>query len=323
VYVPFGGLYGDCGTYHGWVVGIDPANPTRQTAFATPGNESGIWAPAGISSDGMRLFVSTGNGATGTSMGEYVLRLSTGASGLAFMAGDATSYFTPSNRSALDSADVDISSNAPIVLADQAGTDTPHLLFQGGKAGVGYLLDRDNLGGTGAGDGIRNEGVFSAQVSSGGVYGATASWSDGTNTYVFVPVHGNRASPCTGSGGVVALRLTTMGTRSTFATAWCSAPAGEGAPAVSSNGASDGILWVAYAGGGTFRAYNIADGTDVYSTTDATAIRKWVPHNIADGTDVYSTTDATAIRKWVPPVVADGRVFVTGSNTVSMYRLLR
>ena len=51
VFVPFGGLYGDCGMYHGWVVGIDVANPAQQVAFATPGRGSGIWAVGGSAMD--------------------------------------------------------------------------------------------------------------------------------------------------------------------------------------------------------------------------------------------------------------------------------
>jgi outer membrane protein assembly factor BamB len=299
IYVPFGGLWGDCGPYHGWVVGIDPATPTHQTSFATSGSESGIWAPAGIASDGTHLFAATGNGVDPSPMGEYVIRFDTGPTGPTMTTG-TSSYFTPSDRVSLDRGDTDIGSNGPVVLPDQTGTTTPHLLFQGGKSGIGYLLNRDNLGGMGMGDGTHNEGVFSAQVSNGGVYGATAAWSDGTHTYVFVPVQGGRPAPCSGSLGVVALRLGAVaGGASNFSTAWCTASGAEGAPAVSSNGNSDGILWVATAGSTTVRAYDISTGMMI-----------------------WSANDAATIRKWVPPLVVDGRVFVTGTNTLTMYRLL-
>src|SRR5262249_46495889 len=35
LYVPFGGLYGDCGNYHGWLVAISTTNPTQVQAWAT------------------------------------------------------------------------------------------------------------------------------------------------------------------------------------------------------------------------------------------------------------------------------------------------
>jgi hypothetical protein len=35
VYVPFGGLDGDCDTYYGWVVGVPINNPTIVMAWAT------------------------------------------------------------------------------------------------------------------------------------------------------------------------------------------------------------------------------------------------------------------------------------------------
>ena len=29
VYVPYSGYFGDCGSYHGWVVGVDISNPAN------------------------------------------------------------------------------------------------------------------------------------------------------------------------------------------------------------------------------------------------------------------------------------------------------
>ncbi len=300
VYVPFGGLYGDCGNYHGWVVGIDPANPGMTSSFATTGRGSGIWAVAGTSYDGAgHLFAATGNGFSATSMGEYVVRLSTGANGPTY-GGTPADYFTPSNRTALDGGDVDIGSVAPVVLPDHTGSSTPHLLFQAGKQGVGYLINRDNLGGPSMGTGTTREGVSSASLFSSGIYGAAGAWSNGTDVYVFVPGRGNRAMPCTGTGGVMALRLMAGATGSAMQVAWCSAALGNPSPpAISSNGNDDAILWVA--GGTSFRAYSVADGMEIYNATGANA--------------------PPSVRQWTPIVVADGRVFVTLGDTVAMYRL--
>src|SRR6476660_1747470 len=35
VYVPYSGYFGDCGSYHGWVVGVDINNPANVGAWAT------------------------------------------------------------------------------------------------------------------------------------------------------------------------------------------------------------------------------------------------------------------------------------------------
>ncbi|HJY51386.1 MAG TPA: hypothetical protein VJ349_22535, partial [Stellaceae bacterium] len=52
VYVPYGGHYGDCGDYHGWVLGIRLRDPRDIVSWSTRGRGGGIWAPGGISSDG-------------------------------------------------------------------------------------------------------------------------------------------------------------------------------------------------------------------------------------------------------------------------------
>jgi outer membrane protein assembly factor BamB len=42
VYVPYSGHYGDCGTYHGWVVGVPISNPVTVTAWAPTAIGGGI-----------------------------------------------------------------------------------------------------------------------------------------------------------------------------------------------------------------------------------------------------------------------------------------
>ena len=59
VYIPFGGRYGDCGSYHGWVAGaaVARAGPGATTTFILPtpnagDHEGGFWAPSGAAIDG-------------------------------------------------------------------------------------------------------------------------------------------------------------------------------------------------------------------------------------------------------------------------------
>src|SRR5579864_8325102 len=49
LYVPFGGHFGDCGDYHGWVVGISLEDPRIVVSWATRAGGGGIWAPGGLS----------------------------------------------------------------------------------------------------------------------------------------------------------------------------------------------------------------------------------------------------------------------------------
>jgi len=61
VYVPYGGHAGDCGTYHGWLVGVPIDNPGGVMAWATDAIGGAIWGVSGVASDGKNPFVATGN----------------------------------------------------------------------------------------------------------------------------------------------------------------------------------------------------------------------------------------------------------------------
>jgi outer membrane protein assembly factor BamB len=151
IYVPYGGLFGDCGPYHGYVLSTTTAGH-RRISYANPAPEAGIWAPAGISRQSGTLLVTTGNGGgTGFGYSNSVIRLSLGLK--------RKGYWAPKNWRELSAGDVDESSLAPLPVSGGQ-------VFQIGKDGVGYLL-RNGLGGIG---GER----FSQRVCSGGAFGAAA-----------------------------------------------------------------------------------------------------------------------------------------------------
>jgi outer membrane protein assembly factor BamB len=151
IYVPYGGLLGDCGPYRGWVISTTTAG-RRRIAYRNPATEAGIWAPAGISQQSGTLLVSTGNGgSSGFGFANSVIRLSTGLRRQAFWA--------PKNWQALSEGDVDEGSLAPLPVSGGR-------VFQIGKDGVGYLLNHRL-------DGIGGE-AFSQRVCSGGAFGANA-----------------------------------------------------------------------------------------------------------------------------------------------------
>ena len=79
LFIPYGGHYGDCGAYHGWVLGMSLHDPATLAVWSTRARGGGIWAPGGIAFDGTSMFVATGNtiGATTWSDGEAVFRFGT------------------------------------------------------------------------------------------------------------------------------------------------------------------------------------------------------------------------------------------------------
>jgi PQQ-like domain len=159
VYIPFGGLFGDCGQYHGWVVGAYTNGSASLLSYQVPtGREGGIWGTAGIAlgSNG-NLYVATGNSDATTTFdyGDAVIELSPSLNVLG--------YFAPTNWAQLNSGDIDLGSVAPTILP---GGD----IFQVGKEGVGYLLSGNNLGGIG--------GQLFNETICGGAYGGTATVGD-------------------------------------------------------------------------------------------------------------------------------------------------
>jgi outer membrane protein assembly factor BamB len=164
VYVPYGGLFGDCGDYHGWVVGLRVDGSGGNVSYQVPtSREGGIWAPSGAAIDSSgNLYVATGNGASSSTLdhGNSVIELSPSLREL--------DYFAPSNWAQLNRADLDLGSVGPALISN--GT-----IFQIGKEGVGYLLNASTLGGVGG-------QLFSMGVCAG-AYGGVAY----SQQQVFVP----------------------------------------------------------------------------------------------------------------------------------------
>lgn len=187
VYVPFGGLFGDCGTYHGWVVGVRLRDRT-QIGFRPPRcpNMCAIWAPGGptIGPDG-DVWVATGNsdGSVGSfDGGNAVYRLTSDL--------NPEDWFAPPDWRSLSSQDADLGSISPVLLPQG-------LAWIAGKDGTGHLLRQGRLG---------HVGGAVASASACPSYGAAVAL--GTSVLV----------PCWGQGGVLQIRVDTAG--ATFSTGW-------------------------------------------------------------------------------------------------------
>jgi outer membrane protein assembly factor BamB len=220
VYVAFGGLYGDCGSYYGWLVSM-PADGNGQLISYRVSSHRGasLWAPSGPAVDSAgNLYVTSGNGFSGSTFdySNSVLRLSPDLT--------LADWFAPDNWQKLDSSDTDLGSMGPILL--QGG-----LIFQAGKEGMGYLLRSDNLGHIG---GEIYSGAIGHRAFGGAAYAPP---------YVFVP--------CT--DGLAALRIDDTGT--SFKVAWTGPGFFAGPPVV-----ANGTVWTVDTGSGTLYGFTVDKG---------------------------------------------------------------
>ncbi len=227
VYAPFGGLYGDCGRYHGWVVSALGLDGSGITAYKVPAETGGgIWAPSGPavlpSGD---VLVATGNAGTGPNFdyGNSVISLSPTLR-------QATGYFAPTNWADLSSRDTDLGSVGPLLLGGG-------LVFQGGKEGFGYLLRADALGGLGA---------PAFQGNACPAFGGEA----------YIPGMVVVACP----DRVLALKVDTQAP--SFSTAWQATGLHAGAPI-----AADSAVWVEDVDSGRMLALSPGDGHVLFEAT--------------------------------------------------------
>jgi outer membrane protein assembly factor BamB len=232
VYVAYGGLFGDCGSYHGWVAAISADGSGPLIDYRAPTvNAGGIWAPSGPAVDAAgHLFVTTGNSFSGDTFdhGDSVIELSPELKELDF--------FAPSDWQALNAGDVDLGSVGPAVLPGDR-------IFQIGKGGVGYLLDARNLGGIGG-------ELASAAVCNGPAFGGTAHTAD--TVYV----------PC--SDGVVAVRIANGG--GSFSELWKAEGFGAGPPIV-----AGGLIWTVDLSSDALVGLDPGDGHEVVREPTADA----------------------------------------------------
>ena len=175
VYIPLGGLFGDCGNYHGYVAAVPVAGGGHLVWWTPVTGEAGIWSPPGPTIDAAGdVYVVTGNGsATQTfAYSNSVVKLSPDL--------QLRSFFAPTDWRSLDASDTDLGSVGATVVPSLG------VVVAIGKEGVAYLLRADRLGGVG--------GQIASRAVCAGAWGGTAS----SGPMVWVPC----------SDGLVALSVT-------------------------------------------------------------------------------------------------------------------
>jgi regulation of enolase protein 1 (concanavalin A-like superfamily) len=292
----------DLPPYHGWIMGFDAATlaPVGALAVTPDVYGGGIWqggrAPA-LDAAGNAYFA-TGNATWDgvRNFGDSLLKVSVSRTGLGLLG-----FFTPENEATLNAGDDDLSGSGFTLLP---GTN---LLLGGGKEGVLYLLNSDNLGSKQTGDPQVVQKIF---VNGGHVMGGPVFWtSAAAGTLVFnwsetdvltsYQLKGGLLTGPYAQGVVVSpghpggsLTVTANGSTAHTGIVWASMPTSENAKHV----LTAGIL----------RAY------------DAETLQELWTSEENPGRDRVGT-----LVKFVPPLVDNGRVYMaTQDNAVAVYGLL-
>src|SRR6266704_13746 len=287
VYVAYSGYNGDCGSYHGWVVGVQINNSSNVNAWATTAVKGGIWGHGGVASDGTNMFVVTGN-TSGTGGvwggGEAVIRLQAGP----VWSGLPTDYWAPTNWLSLDNTDTDLG-GVSATLVDVPGATPSQLVLALGKDSNAYLLNRNNLGGIIAPVAVANVGGINRGTSA-------VTYRTGQGTYI--GFHND-------AGTIRAYRVTATNPP-TIVFAWSQSQNGLGSPWVTTtDGTSNMIVWYAAttaSGDQRLHAYDGDMGAIIYA---------------GGGTNELMT----GTRQWNTGMVARGRIYFGADNRVYAFML--
>ncbi|CAE6709502.1 hypothetical protein R69658_00857 [Paraburkholderia aspalathi] len=290
------------GAYTGWLMAYSTDTLKQTSVFdvAPNGSQGSIWmAGSGMASDGTSIYVVDGNGTFGTTLnaqgfpvdgdfGNSLMKLSLGNL-------QVTDYFAMSNVVAEANADNDFGSGGVMLLPDQttAGGVVKHLAVAAGKDNLIYVVDRDSMGKFSPT--ANNNWQVLTGTLAGGIWGSPAYY----NGVVYYGGWNDNLKALPISGAFLA---TTASSKSPTTFAYPGAT-----PAVSANGSSNGIVWVAENGTtGALHAYNASNlASELYNSNQAGTRDQWGAGN-----------------KFITPMIARGKVFVGTTNGVAVFGLL-
>ncbi len=318
VYIAYAS-HGDNGPYHGWILGFNAQTLKPQGIYITTpnGGLGGFWeAGDGPCADtNGAIYAVTGNGSfdgsTNSDYGDSFVKLTVSGTNLT-----QADYFTPYNQASLSGSDLDVGSGGALLLPDAAGSAThQHLMTGGGKSGILYLVDRDNLGHFNS---ANNNQIVQSLTGLPGLFSTPAYF----NGMIYV----------IGGGGSLEAFTCTNGAFGTTPAA--TGPEGYGwpgaTPSISANGASNAIVWaVQPAGSAILRAYNATNvAMEIYNSTQAGsrdglgAPVKFTLPTVANGKVYVPTAAAVAVfgnGLWgTPPTITPNGGVFTNSITVSL-----
>ncbi len=255
VYVGFGGNYGDCGNYHGWVVGVATSGPPDLVSFevASDGEGGAVWQSGGAPAVDAQgdLYVTTGNANPDPPQGgpdpkkytESVVKLTPTLSPVA------------SFKDTVAGGDEDLSTGNPVLLPDGD-------LFAVGKTDIGYVLTQSGLSQVAA-----IKGICGSDPDGGPAY-------DSAINQIFVPCRG---------GGIQEVDLSnyTVGQRLSGA---------NSAPIL-----IDGDLWAVEYPSGTLTQFDVGTGRALETVQIGSSVPNFVsPSTDLSSVFVGTTSGVTA-----------------------------
>jgi len=300
IYVAFGGQYGDCGLYSGFLISYNADTLAQSGVIDLNPNstEGGMWngqaAPSADSAGS--VYVVTGNTGDTTPIGanDYpnsVVRLTN--SGTLTV----TDYWIPYNTVSMNNADEDLGSAGLLLLPDlmDSGSVVHHNAVAAGKDGKMYVVNRDNMGQFNS---STNNIVQTIALAPAENFSTPAYFNN--NVYV---------CPSGQSLKAFAISDAQLATTATMSTTPAIGTAGF---TISSNGTSNGIVWAIQPTAGTsngilyaFNASNLS--SMLYASNQAASNR-----------------DKTAqiLGTFHTPTVANGKVYFGTGSTVAVFGLL-
>lgn len=293
VYVTFAS-YGDIDPYHGYMFAFDALSLAQVAVWnVTPtGDEGGIWmGAAGPAADtNGNIFVVAGNGTWDgvTNFGQSVVKLDPTLHVL--------DYFAPFNANQLNVGDHDLGAGGALLVPDQSGA-FPHELVACGKNDPIFVINRDNMGHKNDND--NNQIIQNVLGQLGGANGIQVEDHCFTTAAFFqqkLYFIGNndviKAFTLDAASGKLSLTPTSKGS---FVYDF---PGGQ--PVVSSNGATNGIVWAV---NNSFTA-----ALHAYDATDVSR-------------EIYTSPSIGQAPKWAVPTVINGKVYVPTKTRLVVFGL--
>jgi hypothetical protein len=298
------GSHGDVSPWHGWILGYNASTLALVSAYcSTPNsNGGGIWmsgsAPVFDSSNNLYVISSNGTYDGKTEFSDSFLKMST-TSGLAL-----SDWFTPHDQANMGANNIDLGQGGAVTLMDTVSGPHPHLVIGGGKGGVLYLLNRDNMGHYNSSNNNAAVQTWSLgnMIASSGTFWQNTFYigaaSSPLQAYVFNTTTGLfTTAPSSQSNASVAFPGLT--------------------PVISAAGTSNAIIWA---------VDSSKSGTNGASTGPA-ILYAFNPNNLAnefwDSSLAGNNRDqAGNAVKFVVPTVANGKVYVGGLGNLTVYGLL-
>jgi hypothetical protein len=285
----------------GWLFAYSASTLQQLAVMVTQPDQSygsSIWqsgtGPAADSNG--NIYLSTANGDFAypnfPDFGDSILRLTFGSGG--FTVAD---YFTPFDQASLASADMDMGSGGPTLLPLQTTGPYPDLLATANKRGDIYLINSDNMGGYNPTDNTQIvqylPGALAKYYHASPLY-----WNNGSTQLIYFLSHQDYLK---------AFSLTNGQLSTTPAAQTTSKLTTLGLPSISSNGNTNGIVWLVRS----------ISGVPLLSAYDANVLFLMYDSGMAaGGRDSLGT-----VTHFATPTVANGKVYAGTFTQLVAYGL--